>query len=53
MTKKELKALRQLLCLECSEAAKHIGNVATRTWQYWESGRAPVPDDVAKMRDFT
>lgn len=53
MTNKELKALRQILALECSEAAEHIGNVSTRTWQYWEAGRSPVPDDVAeKMQDF-
>lgn len=54
MTNKELKALRQLLALECSEAAEHIGNVSTRTWQYWESGRSPVPEDVANLiTDFS
>jgi hypothetical protein len=54
MTNKELKALRQILALECSEAAEHIGNVSTRTWQYWESGRSPIPDDVAnKISDFS
>jgi len=53
MTNKELKALRQILALECSEAAEHIGKVSTRTWQYWEAGRSPVPDDVAnQMYDF-
>lgn len=48
MTNKELRALRQLLTLECSEAAEHIGNVTVRSWQRWESGAAPVPDDVAE-----
>jgi hypothetical protein len=53
MTNKELKALRQILALECSEAAEHIGNVSVRSWQRWESGVVPVPDDVAaKMSDF-
>jgi len=54
MTNKELKALRQILALECSEAAEHIGNVSTRTWQYWEAGRSAVPDDVAsQITDFS
>lgn len=47
MTNKELKALRQILALECSEAAEHIGKVSSRSWQRWESGAVPVPDDVA------
>ncbi|MBH3136410.1 DUF1870 family protein [Serratia marcescens] len=47
MTNIELKALRQLLALECSEAAEHIGNVSTRSWQRWEDGSRPVPDDAA------
>jgi hypothetical protein len=29
-----------------SEAAELIGKVSNRTWQYWESGRSPVPGDV-------
>lgn len=53
MTNKELKALRQILALECSEAAEHIGNVGTRSWQHWEAGSRPVPDDVAtQITDF-
>lgn len=53
MTNKELKALRQILALECSEAAEHIASVATRTWQRWEDGSRTVPDDVAnQITDF-
>ncbi len=53
MTNKELKALRQILALECSEAAEHIGQVTTRTWQRWEDGSRAVPDDVAnEITDF-
>lgn len=54
MTNKELKALRQLLALECSEAAEHIGGVSVRSWQRWENGVVPVPEDVAaKIFDFS
>lgn len=42
----ELQALRKMLMLEASEAAEFVGNVSTRTWQYWESGRNKVPADV-------
>ncbi|MBO9483782.1 DUF1870 family protein [Salinisphaera sp. G21_0] len=42
----ELQAVRRLLCLDVSEAAEFIGRVSSRTWQYWESGRSKVPDDV-------
>lgn len=49
MTNKELKALRQILALECSEAAEHIGGVSTRSWQRWEDGTRPVPDDAANL----
>ncbi len=53
MTNKELKALRQILALECSEAAEHIGNVSVRSWQRWEAGVVSVPDDVAdQLYDF-
>lgn len=48
----ELQALRKLLMLDVSEAAEHIGKVSNRTWQYWESGRSPVPDDVAEEMLF-
>lgn len=54
MTNKELKALRQILALECSEAAEHIGEVTTRTWQRWEDGSRSVPDDVAdQITDYS
>lgn len=42
----ELQAMRKLLMLDVSEAAELIGKVSNRTWQYWESGRSPVPLDV-------
>ena len=42
----ELQACRKLLMLDVSEAAELIGKVSPRTWQYWESGRSAVPDDV-------
>ena len=38
--------------LDVSEAAEHIGKVSNRTWQYWESGRSPVPNDVAEELFF-
>lgn len=46
MNNLELKALRKLFMLDVKEAAKHVGAVSVRTWQYWESGRSPVPQDV-------
>lgn len=46
MNAKELQALRKMLMLDVSEAAEIIGGVSTRSWQYWEAGRSPVPDDV-------
>jgi hypothetical protein len=42
----ELSAIRKIMLLEVTEAAELIGKVSTRTWQYWESGRSPVPADV-------
>jgi hypothetical protein len=42
----ELSAIRKLMMFEVTEAAELIGKVSTRTWQYWESGRSPVPKDV-------
>lgn len=54
MTNKELKALRQILALECSEAAEYIAGVRVRSWQRWEAGNVPVPDDIAeKICDFS
>ena len=48
MTNKELQALRKLLMLDVSEAAKEIGGLkGSRSWQYWEANRSPVPNDVA------
>lgn len=42
----ELQAMRKLLMLDVSEAAQEIGNVSSRSWQYWESGDRPIPSDV-------
>ena len=42
----ELQAIRKLLMLDVSEAAQEIGNVSLRSWQYWESGERPIPNDV-------
>ncbi|BCE02929.1 DUF1870 family protein [Marinicellulosiphila megalodicopiae] len=42
----ELQAMRRLLMLDVSEAAELIGKVSTRSWQYWESGRSKIPDDI-------
>jgi hypothetical protein len=42
----ELQALRKMLMIDVSEAAQHIGKVSPRTWQYWESERYRIPDDV-------
>lgn len=46
MNHKELQACRKLLMLDVSEAAELVGKVSARTWQYWESCRYPVPQDV-------
>lgn len=42
----KLQALRKVLFLSEQEAATLIGGVTTRTWQYWENGKKPVPQDV-------
>ncbi|MCE8042473.1 DUF1870 family protein [Halomonas daqingensis] len=47
MNAKELQALRKFLMLDVREAAEIIGGVSKRSWQYWEAGRSPVPQDVA------
>lgn len=47
MNAKELQALRKMLMLDVSEAAEVIAGVSKRSWQYWEAGRSPVPEDVA------
>jgi len=46
LTNSELQAMRKLLMLDVTEAAELIGKCSTRSWQYWESGRSPVPGDV-------
>lgn len=42
----ELIAARLLLTLTVDEAALAIGNVSSRSWRFWESGRA-IPSTVA------
>ena len=48
MTPATLQALRRLLFFSIEEAATMIGNVSPRSWQYWERGERPVPDDVVE-----
>ncbi len=47
MNNKELQALRKLFFLSVAEAAEHIGGVSARSWQFWESGKYSIPEDVA------
>ena len=47
MNHKELQALRKLFFLSVAEAAEHIGGVSARSWQFWESGKYSIPEDVA------
>ena len=49
MNNKEIQAIRKLLMLEVKEAADFVGGVSARTWQYWESGKYNVPEDVAEL----
>ena len=46
MTPETLQALRRLLFFTTAEAAELIGGVSERSWQYWESGKRTIPDDV-------
>lgn len=54
-----LGALRQLLHFSIPEAARLLAasperpqGVQERTWRYWESGKVPVPADIAaQVRD--
>jgi transcriptional regulator with XRE-family HTH domain len=48
MTSAELKTLREFLGLSVTWLAAKVG-VQERTVRHWESGRNPVPDDVAKL----
>lgn len=53
MNNLELQACRKLLMLDVAEAAELVGKVSPRSWQYWESGRSPVPEDVEReMQDL-
>lgn len=42
----ELKIAREILGLTQAEAAKEIGNVSVRSWNYWESNDRAIPTDV-------
>mgnify|MGYP001568647330 CR=1 FL=1 len=46
MTPTTLRALRQHLFFSVDDAAELIGEVSPRSWQYWESGGRPIPQDV-------
>ena len=46
MNNLQLKAFRQGLGLTVAEAAE-IAQVTKRSFQYWEAGKVPVPNDVA------
>lgn len=48
MSAADCQALRQLLLLTQAEAAAWVGEVSERSWQYWESGRRLVPEDVGR-----
>ncbi|WP_455233086.1 helix-turn-helix domain-containing protein [Geopseudomonas aromaticivorans] len=48
MTPAELKTLRESLGLTAQWVADQAG-VRLRTVQYWEAGRAAVPEDVARL----
>lgn len=55
MTPDTLQALRRLLFFTRAEAARYLAasdvrplGVSERTWGYWECGRVPVPEDVAR-----
>lgn len=48
MTPAELKTIRESLGLPLQWVATQA-KVQLRTAQYWESGKTPVPDDVAQM----
>lgn len=48
MTPAELKTIRESLSLTAQWLADHAG-VKLRSVQYWESGRSPVPADVAEF----
>lgn len=41
-----LRALRHLLFFTPAEAAALIGNMQERSWQYLESGKHPIPEDI-------
>ena len=46
----QLKAQRQGLGLTVAEIAD-IAKVTKRSFQYWEAGKVPVPDDVEMLID--
>ena len=55
----ELGALRRLLLFSAAEAARWIAaddlrphGVEERTWNRWESGKVPVPENIARQLVF-
>jgi hypothetical protein len=48
MRSAELEALRRLLFFSAPEAARLVGGVSERAWQYWERGRRRIPRRVAE-----
>lgn len=55
MNNLELEALRKILFFTVPEASKYIAGHKSshRTWQYYESGKAEIPDDVIqKIEDL-
>lgn len=48
MTPTELQALRRLLFFPVDEAARFIGGVSPRSWQYWERGERQIPEEVRR-----
>lgn len=51
MTGLKLMALRHLLFMSVNDASRFVGEVAERTWRFWESQSSEVPDDVAAKMD--
>ena len=47
-----LKAARSLLQFSQDEAANLIGDVSTKSWNYWECGDRTIPKDVIHKIHF-
>ena len=51
MPPQQLKQARQALGLTQAEIAALMGR-DTRTWQYWEAGKYPIPASSQKLLEF-